>query len=106
MNLTLLFDSVVSCMGAMWCFSDGIWQECAYDGYVWKFLANDFIEYLQSKNAEKNRDTSCIGGKGAAKDNSRFIASRQRLGEEHQVALGEDGPRPLTWAAGMASFSK
>ena len=48
----ILFDSVVSCMGTMWCFSDGIWQECAYDGYVWKFLANDFIEYLQSKGAE------------------------------------------------------
>ena len=49
----ILFDSVVSCMGAMWCFSDGIWQECAYDGYVWKFLANDFIEYLQSNGADE-----------------------------------------------------
>lgn len=48
----ILFDSVVSCMGTMWCFSDGIWQECAYDGYVWKFLANDYIEYLESKGAE------------------------------------------------------
>jgi P4 family phage/plasmid primase-like protien len=48
----ILFDSVVSCMGTMWCFSDGVWQECAYDGYVWKFLTNDFIEYLQSKGAE------------------------------------------------------
>jgi phage/plasmid-associated DNA primase len=47
----ILFDNVVSCMGTMWCFSDGIWQECPYDGYVWKFLTNDFIEYLESKGA-------------------------------------------------------
>ena len=48
----ILFDSAVSCMGTMWCFSNGIWQECAYDGYVWKFLTNDFVEYLQSKGAD------------------------------------------------------
>lgn len=48
----ILFDTVVSCMGTMWCFSDGVWQECAYDGYIWKFLTNDFIEYLQSNEAD------------------------------------------------------
>ena len=47
----LLFDSVVSCMGTMWCFTDGLWQECAYDGYIWKFMTNDFIDYLESKDA-------------------------------------------------------
>ena len=49
----ILLDNVVSCMGTMWCFSDGIWQECAYDGYIWKFLTDDFIDYLQSKGAEE-----------------------------------------------------
>ncbi|KAK9843697.1 hypothetical protein WJX81_002902 [Elliptochloris bilobata] len=39
-------------MGTMLCFSDEVWQECAYDGYVWKFLTNDFIEYLQSKGVD------------------------------------------------------
>lgn len=47
----ILFDNVVTCMGTMWCFSDGMWQECAYDGYVWRFLTDDFVEYLQSMGA-------------------------------------------------------
>lgn len=48
----ILFDSVVNCVGVLWCFSDGLWQECASEGYVWKFLTNDFVEYLQSKGAD------------------------------------------------------
>ena len=33
-------------------------------------------------------------------------ASRQRLGDTHQVAPGEARPRSLTWETGMAGFSK
>lgn len=48
----LLMDSVVSCTGSLWCFSEGVWQECSTDGYIWNFLTNDLIEYLTSNGAE------------------------------------------------------
>ncbi len=48
----LLFDNVVSCMGTLWCFADGVWQECSSDGYIWNFLTTEFIEYLTSKGAD------------------------------------------------------
>lgn len=48
----LLFDNVVSCMGTLWCFSNGVWQECSSDGYIWNFLTTEFIEYLTSKEAD------------------------------------------------------
>jgi P4 family phage/plasmid primase-like protien len=48
----LLFDSAVNCMGVMWCFTEGIWQECSSDGYIWNFLTSDFIEYLTSMDAD------------------------------------------------------
>ena len=45
----ILFDSVVNCMNTLWCFIDGVWQECSTDGYIWNFLTTDFIEYLISQ---------------------------------------------------------
>jgi P4 family phage/plasmid primase-like protien len=48
----LLFDSAVNCMGVMWCFTEGIWQECSSDGYIWNFLTSDFIDYLTARDAE------------------------------------------------------
>ena len=45
----ILFDSVVNCMNTLWCFIDGVWQECSTDGYIWNFLTTDFIEYLTSQ---------------------------------------------------------
>ena len=48
----MLFDNVVNCMGVLWCFTDGIWQECSSDGFIWNFLTNDFIDYLASRDAE------------------------------------------------------
>ena len=45
----ILFDSVVNCMNTLWCFIDGVWQECSTDGYIWNFLTADFIEYLISQ---------------------------------------------------------
>lgn len=49
----LLLDNVVSCMGTMWCFTDGLWQECSSDGYIWNFLTSEFIDYLVSNGAEE-----------------------------------------------------
>lgn len=48
----LLQDGVVSCMGSLWCFADGVWQECSTDGYIWNFLTSEFIDYLVSNGAE------------------------------------------------------
>ncbi len=48
----LLADSVVSCMNTVWCFIDGLWQECSSDGYIWNFLTSNFIEYLMLNGAE------------------------------------------------------
>jgi P4 family phage/plasmid primase-like protien len=45
----ILLDSVVNCMNTLWCFIDGVWQECSTDGYIWNFLTTDFIEYLGYK---------------------------------------------------------
>jgi len=45
----ILFDSVVNCMNTLWCFIDGVWQECSTDGYIWNFLTTDLIEYLTSQ---------------------------------------------------------
>ena len=45
----ILFDSVVNCMNTLWCFIDGVWQECSTDGYIWNFLTTDFIEFLTSQ---------------------------------------------------------
>ncbi len=48
----LLFDRVVSCMGVLWCFTEGVWQECSTDGYIWNFLTREFIDYLTSREAD------------------------------------------------------
>ncbi len=48
----LLADNVVNCMNSVWCFVDGLWQECSSDGYIWNFLTSNFIYYLMSNNAE------------------------------------------------------
>ena len=48
----ILFDSVVNCMGTVWCFSDEIWKECSQDAYIWNFLTSDFVEYLISFEAD------------------------------------------------------
>ncbi len=48
----LLFDNVVNYSGSVWCFIDGIWQECSSDGYIWNFLTTDFIEFLTTRDAE------------------------------------------------------
>ena len=53
MACELLMDNVVSCMGSLWCFSDGVWQECSSDGYIWNFLTVDFIEYMTSREADE-----------------------------------------------------
>ena len=45
----ILFDNVVNCMNTLWCFIDGVWQECSTDGYIWNFLTTDLIEYLISQ---------------------------------------------------------
>ncbi len=48
----LLIDNVVSCMGSMWCFDDGLWSECSTDGYIWSFLTTELIDYLSANSAE------------------------------------------------------
>lgn len=52
----ILFDSVVNCMNTLWCFIDGVWQECSTDGYIWNFLTTDFIDYLSHKNCGENTE--------------------------------------------------
>ena len=47
----MLCDSVITCMGKLWCFMDGIWIECSSDGYLWNFLTNSFVEYLITEGA-------------------------------------------------------
>ena len=48
----ILCDSVVHCLGTLWCFIDGVWKECSSDGYLWNFLTRDFIEFLVEENAD------------------------------------------------------
>ena len=47
----MLCDSVVTCMGRLWCFIEGVWVECPSDGYLWNFLTNELVEYLTSEDA-------------------------------------------------------
>lgn len=49
----MLCDSVVTCMGKLWCFVNGIWVECSSDGYLWNFLTRELIEYLIAEGAEQ-----------------------------------------------------
>ncbi len=53
MAYELLADRVVNCMNVLWCFEDGLWQECSSDAYIWKFLTYDFISYLSTKGADE-----------------------------------------------------
>ena len=51
MAYEILCDNVVNCVGVLWCFINGLWQECSFDGYIWNFLTTDLIKYLESKEA-------------------------------------------------------
>lgn len=49
----ILCDQVVNCMGELWCFTDLIWKEYSADGYLWNFLTNTFIDYLNMHDSDK-----------------------------------------------------
>ena len=47
----MLCDSVITCMGKLWCFLEGRWIECSSDGYLWNFLTTSVVDYLITENA-------------------------------------------------------